>query len=150
MVIPAFLLGIWSLGQCQAQDAWVISPQQQPWAMGLRWSSLADSAPHVLSQLVAGELKCVPCDSTEREFWKPAPGLRGPRPRRLFLSLISLHPVSVRNHSCEVTVLSPLSESPSLGCSRGPRQGPVPSLFLHVALVLLGSLFFFTSSFCRI
>lgn len=89
----------------------------------------------VLSQLIAGEIKCVLLASAGRGLEKVAPGFLWPLPQvPLPFADFASHPFTVINHSPDYAYVqspvSPPSELSHVGWSRGLLPGPQESVQL--------------------
>ena len=117
---PALLLGVWNLGMFPEEGAYMTSPQENPWLLGLLQASLTGNISHVLWQLETRGITRVLCNSTGRVSWKLVPGLpqTSPMSQLLFTDFVK-HSFTGRNHSHEydymLSPVSPLSESLNLG-----------------------------------
>ena len=72
---PALLLGVWNLGMFPEEGAYMTSPQENPWLLGLLQASLIGNISHVLWQLETRGITRVLCNYPGRVFWKLLPGL---------------------------------------------------------------------------
>ena len=123
---PALLLGVWNLGMFPEEGAYMTSPQENPWLLGLLQASLIGNISHVLWQLETRGITRVLCNSGELHVSCATPlgeyfgnsCLVSPRlhpmSQLLFTDFVK-HSFTGRNHSHEYDyMLSPGISSKSL------------------------------------